>query len=177
MGICNATGRAWAGSGGDSSTAGPPAAAALLPVMPPDGERLFLQALGLEEQFTAPAKQALKAAEETAAARARARLTRSGEIDRRKLGSKRQARSGHLDSAFKKARRCHDPAKSRWWDVYLDCMETFDEQGWHGRKFRKRFRVPRKLYEELVAEASAWPALCDEQQCSHPRPLSGAPCG
>ena len=115
MGICNATGRAWAGSGGDSSTAGPPAAAALLPVMPPDGERLFLQALGLEEQFTAPAKQALKAAEETAAARARARLTRSGEIDRRKLGSKRQARSGHLDSAFKKARRCHDPAKSRWW--------------------------------------------------------------
>ena len=176
MGICNATaepGRALAATG---STAGPPAGAALLHVMPPDGERLFLQALGLEELFTAPAKHALKAAEEAVAARGRAQLTRSGEIDRRKLGSKRQSRSGHLNSAFKKARRWNDPAKSRWWDLYLDNMETFDEQGWHGRKFRRSFRVPRRLYEELVEEASAWPELRDEQQCPHPRPSSGPPC-
>ena len=52
------------------SAAGLPGAAAIVPVMPPDGERLFLQALGLEELFAAPAKQALKAAEEAAAARA-----------------------------------------------------------------------------------------------------------
>ena len=75
-------GRALAAAGSD---AGLPVAAAIVPVMPPEGERLFLQALGLEELLTAPAEQALKAAEEAAAARARSRRTDGWKIDRKKL--------------------------------------------------------------------------------------------
>ena len=122
-----------------------------------DGEELFFQVAGFEDALLGPVRTMAAA---QAAARA-AKLTVTGKPDQRKLGHKRLPRSGDLLSPSKVARWRHNPMHSKWWSNYFDRLDNFEEASFWGKKFRRRFRVPRVIFEELLVAAQEWPEFCD----------------
>eukprot|EP00965_Chrysotila_dentata_P183938 6073196-Pleurochrysis_carterae.AAC.1 len=71
-------------------------------------------------------------------------------LKRRRGGWGRRARSGsQLEEATKGERMRCESHLSPWWKLMKD--RTVDDEGSaSGRKFRGRFRVPKKVFDELV---------------------------
>ena len=73
----------------------------------------------------------------------------------------REARFSHLFQRKDERCRRFDHSKSLWWDD-LNHPEVYNESSGAGRRFRRKFRVPKVVVDKLVTEASKQPKWGDK---------------
>lgn len=56
-----------------------------------------------------------------------------------------------------------DHTHSAWWTTLAD-QRTYDEHSYTGKQFRKDFRVPRCIFDELLKECQQSPVLADKEE-------------
>ena len=64
----------------------------------------------------------------------------------------RVPREGHLLAEQRQDRWRHGWTLSSW-STMLDNGATLQPTSWVGRKFRRKFRVPREIFDKLVEES------------------------
>ena len=105
--------------------------------------------------FDGPSLRERRRAREAAAAEEAA----AQEADARPPKRRRRARRGNDAAEDKLGRRRMDPSKSPWWALLNSKRAKERPHSWEGKEFRKLFRLPRELFDDLYDLAAASPTF------------------